>query len=205
MADKYLSAAGKRRRLYINTFKAFDELMANICRQKTSSDYFCHPNFSLFTFRFTLLHFSSPKIAQSEYHSRRNGRYGDIDNRTRRPTVFCGNGVEYNDVRRFGADEEHICLNADGYTDEGIDHKCNKAKDNEKLHDVEVILFGMTRAVRENDIKREEYQGIVPYYRVHGAEDLLVEYTRGFKNSRETAQQIEAHHKAISRALDPLV
>ena len=34
MADKYLSAAGKRRRLYINTIKAFNELMANICRQK---------------------------------------------------------------------------------------------------------------------------------------------------------------------------
>ena len=43
MADKYLSAAGKRRRLYINTFEAFNELMADICRQKTSSDYFCHP------------------------------------------------------------------------------------------------------------------------------------------------------------------
>ena len=43
MADKYLSAAGKRRRLYINTIKAFDELMANICRQKTSSDYSCSP------------------------------------------------------------------------------------------------------------------------------------------------------------------
>ena len=42
MADKYLSAAGKRRRLYINTIKVFDELMANICRQKTSSDYSCH-------------------------------------------------------------------------------------------------------------------------------------------------------------------
>ena len=27
MADKYLSAAGKRRRLYINTIKVFDELM----------------------------------------------------------------------------------------------------------------------------------------------------------------------------------
>ena len=44
MADKYLSAAGKRRRLYINTIKAWSELMANICRQKTSSDYSCHPN-----------------------------------------------------------------------------------------------------------------------------------------------------------------
>ena len=43
MADKYLSAAGKRRRLYINTIKAWSELMANICRQKTSSDYSCHP------------------------------------------------------------------------------------------------------------------------------------------------------------------
>ncbi|MBR4061629.1 MAG: hypothetical protein IKK01_01050, partial [Clostridia bacterium] len=43
LADKYLSAAGKRRRLYINTIKAFNELMANICRQKTSSDYYCHP------------------------------------------------------------------------------------------------------------------------------------------------------------------
>ncbi len=29
--------------MYINTIKAFDELMANICRQKTSSDYSCHP------------------------------------------------------------------------------------------------------------------------------------------------------------------
>jgi len=38
-----LSAAGKRRRLYINTIKAFNELMANICRQKTSSNYSCHP------------------------------------------------------------------------------------------------------------------------------------------------------------------
>ena len=44
MADKYLSAAGKRRKVYINTFEAFDELMADICRQKTSSDYFCHSN-----------------------------------------------------------------------------------------------------------------------------------------------------------------
>jgi hypothetical protein len=42
LADKYLSAAGKRRKVYINTFEAFDELMADICRQKTSSDYFCH-------------------------------------------------------------------------------------------------------------------------------------------------------------------
>jgi hypothetical protein len=42
LADKYLSAAGKRRKVYINTFEAFDELMADICRQKTSSAYFCH-------------------------------------------------------------------------------------------------------------------------------------------------------------------
>ena len=48
MAAKYLSAAGKRRRLYINTIKAFNELMANICRQKTSSDYFCHPTHILY-------------------------------------------------------------------------------------------------------------------------------------------------------------
>ena len=49
MADKYLSAAGKRRRLYINTIKVFDELMANICRQKTSSDYSCHSKHTLTT------------------------------------------------------------------------------------------------------------------------------------------------------------
>jgi hypothetical protein len=42
LADKYLSAAGKRRKVYINTFEAFDELMADICRQKTSSYYSCH-------------------------------------------------------------------------------------------------------------------------------------------------------------------
>ena len=30
--------------MYINTIKVFDELMANICRQKTSSDYSCHSN-----------------------------------------------------------------------------------------------------------------------------------------------------------------
>jgi hypothetical protein len=28
--------------VYINTFEAFDELMADICRQKTSSYYSCH-------------------------------------------------------------------------------------------------------------------------------------------------------------------
>ena len=43
LAEKYLSAAGKRCRLYINTIKAFNELMANICRQKTGSGYSCHP------------------------------------------------------------------------------------------------------------------------------------------------------------------
>jgi hypothetical protein len=43
LADKYSSAAGKRRWLYINTVKAFNELMADICRQKTDFDYPCHP------------------------------------------------------------------------------------------------------------------------------------------------------------------
>ena len=48
MADKYLSAAGKRRKVYINTFEAFDELMADICRQKTSSYYSCHSMYGIF-------------------------------------------------------------------------------------------------------------------------------------------------------------
>ena len=162
-------------------------------------------NFSLFTFHFTLPHFSSPKIAQSEYHSRRDGRNGDIDHRTRYPTVFCGNIAENYDVGGIWSDEEHICLNANGYTDESIDYKCDEAKENKKLHDIKIILFGMSRAVREDYIKGEEDQRIVPYYRVHGAEDLLVENARGFKDSRKSAKQIEAHHKTVSRAFDPLV
>jgi hypothetical protein len=141
---------------------------------------------------------------QSEYHSRREGRYGDIDHRTRRPTVFCGNIAENYDVGGIGSDKEHICLDTDGYADKGINYKCDEAKDNEKFHNVEIIFFGMTRAVREDYIKREEYQRIVPYYRMHCAEDLSMENARGFKNSRKSAKQIEAHHKTVSSTFDSL-
>jgi hypothetical protein len=120
-------------------------------------------------------------------------------------TVFCGNIAENYYVGGIWSDEEHICLNANGYTDESIDYKCDKAKENKKLHDIKIILFGMTRAVREDYIKREEYQRIVPYYRMRRAEYLIVEYARRLKDSRKSTKQIEAHHKAVSRAFDPLV
>ena len=85
MADKYLSAAGKRRKVYINTFEAFDELMADICRQKTSSYYSCHSTHS----RWSLDKIISIKIFQFAMQNYKYERYSLYQlNYRRHPFTF---------------------------------------------------------------------------------------------------------------------
>jgi len=162
-------------------------------------------NFSLSTFHFTLSHFSSLHPTQSEYHSRRDSCHGDIDHSACRPTEFCGDRAEDDDSRGIGSDEEHIRLLADCYSDKGIDHERDEAKEHEQLDDIEIVLFRVSRAVREDDIEREEHKRIVPSDRVDGQRYLLEKDSRGLKYSGKPAKKIEAHHKAVSRALYPIV
>lgn len=130
---------------------------------------------------------------------------GDVDSRACRPAEFLRHLIENDDGGGVGSHEEHIDGIAHGYAHEGIDDKGDEATTEEELYHVRKVALFCSRSAREDYVKCEENEGIVPSHRVDSQGNVFKEYPRGLKDTRKTAKQVKAHHESVRRLRDPFV
>ena len=143
-------------------------------------------------------------IYQEDQRGDRRGQ-GDIDRRACRPAEFFRNGIKYDNGRVVRAYEEHIRRFFDGDSHKGIDDKGDEATTEEELYHVRKVALFCSRSAREDYVKCEENEGIVPSHRVDSQGNVFKEYSRGLKDTRKTAKQVKAHHESVRRLGDPFI